>query len=95
MYAPVGRRDFLRTDLTIEEDFQGVAANHELLVDISASFTSSENETQLLKSELDGDRKRSEIKESHAIHGLNTTKSIAQLKLAGALTGSDDPKRLT
>ena len=42
MYAPIGRRDFLRTDLTIEEDFQGEAANHELLANISASFISSE-----------------------------------------------------
>ena len=45
MYAPIGRRDFLRTDLTIEEDFQGEATNHELLADISASFISSDNGT--------------------------------------------------
>ena len=42
MYAPVGRIDFLSSNVSIEEDFQGEAANHELLADISQSF-STEN----------------------------------------------------
>ena len=49
MYAPVGRRDFLRTDMSIEDGFQAEAANHELLADIERSFVSSHNESSELQ----------------------------------------------
>ena len=49
MYAPIGRRDFLRSDMSIEEEFQGEAANHELLADIEKSFVSTLDETSELQ----------------------------------------------
>ena len=54
MYAPVGRRDFLQTNMTIEEDFQGEAANHELLAEISKSYatTSQGSLNKNFKSEI-------------------------------------------
>ena len=51
MYAPVGRRDFLSNNVSIEEDFQGEAANHELLADISQSF-STENTSRNFRAEI-------------------------------------------